>query len=45
MKTPKKKKVTKQELNRLIKNHNELIKRDLELRKQDKIAPEGYIIP
>ena len=44
MKSPKKKKVTKQELNRLIKNHNELIKKDLELRKQEKVAKEGYII-
>ena len=41
---PKKTKITKEEMNRLIKNHNQLIKKDLESRKQEKIAPEGYLI-
>ena len=41
---PKKIKISKEEQNRLIKNHNQLIKKDLESRKQEKIAPEGYLI-
>ena len=40
----KKKKLTKQEKNKLIKNHNQLIKKDLESRKREKIVPEGYLI-
>ena len=40
----KKKKLTKQEQNRLIKNHNQLIKKDLESRRQIKTAPSGYLI-
>ncbi len=40
----KKTRITKNDLNRLIKNHNQLIKKDLENRKQEKLAPEGYLI-
>ena len=40
----KKNKISKEEMNRLISNHNKLIKKDLESRKQEKHAPEGYLI-
>lgn len=40
----KKKKISKQELGKLIKNHNQLIKRDLESRRKEKIVPENYLI-
>ena len=40
----KKNKISKEEMNRLINNHNKLIKKDLESRKQEKHAPEGYLI-
>ena len=40
----KKNKISKEEMNRLINNHNKLIKKDLESRKHEKHAPEGYLI-